>query len=317
MIGNLFAFVRSRTGMIRRSLLDRASRGVETARIANMIACLGRLSPALVPMVAICGCAPLTRPTVEQQRIRQVYVLPGIEGRSALNVAIADGLADGGVDGAITIHDWATWAGPFGWFVHLTNHRRNRVEAFRLARRIMKHQRTHPGCSIFLVAHSGGAGIALSAVEALSPAMPIDGVILLAAAVSPRRDLRSALERTKLGIWNFSSRRDVAFLMLGTSLFGTMDRTFEPSAGAVGFKLPSDLSEAEADQYARKLHPMPHDRAMAEYGNHGTHNGWAKREFVAAWLAPIIKGDPMPPRISSDDTGEHDGKASPVDTPKH
>ena len=282
-----------------------------------MIVCLGRLSPALVPMVAVCGCAPLPKPSVEQEQIRHVYVLPGIEGRSALNIAIANGLADGGVDGAITIHDWATWAGPLGWFVHLTNHRRNRVEAFRLARRIMKDQRTHPGCSIFLVAHSGGAGIALLAVEALSPAMPIDGVILLGGAVSPHRNLCSALERTKRGIWNFHSRRDVALLMLGTSLFGTMDRTFGPSAGAVGFKLPADLSEAEADYYAKKLHPMPYDRAMAEYGNHGTHNGWAKRKFVAAWLAPIIKGDPMPPRASSNDTEKHDDEGPLVDAPEH
>lgn len=282
-----------------------------------MIARLGRLSLALVPMVAACGCAPRHRPTLEQHQIRHVYVLPGIEGRSSLNIAIANGLADGGVDGAITIHDWATWAGPFGWFVHLTNHRRNRVEAFRLARRIMKDQKTNPGCSIFLVAHSGGAGIALLAVEALSPAMPIDGVILLAAAVSPQRDLRSALDRTKRGIWNFYSHRDVAFLMLGTSLFGTMDRTFGPSAGAIGFKLPDDLSEAEADRYAGKLHPMPYDRAMAAHDNHGTHNGWAKPKFVAAWLAPIIKGDPMPPLAPSDDEQEQDTNGPSVETPEH
>ena len=249
-----------------------------------------------------------------------LIVPPGLSSRKVrtlgLRKVIANGLVEGGVEGAVTIHDWATWAGPFGWFIHLTNHRRNRIEGFRLARRIIKDQKTHPGCSIFLVAHSGGAGIALLAVEALSPAMPIDGVILLAGAVSPRRDLCAAMERTKLGIWNFSSHRDIGFLVLGTSLFGTMDRTYGPSAGAVGFKIPDDLSETEAQCYAKKLHSMPYDSAMAEYGNYGTHNGWAKRKFVAAWLAPIIKGDPMPSLAPSDDAEQHDDDAQPADSPE-
>ncbi|MCH7526922.1 MAG: hypothetical protein IID39_05755, partial [Planctomycetes bacterium] len=135
--------------------------------------------------VTLGGCAPLPATTALQKKQRMVYVLPGIEGPSRINRNIVRGLLDGGIEGAVEIFDWSTTAGPFAWYVHLTDIRRNRVEASRLARRILRVQREFPDRPIFLVAHSGGAGIALSAVEMLPETTGVDGVILLAAAVSP------------------------------------------------------------------------------------------------------------------------------------
>jgi len=245
-------------------------------------------------LVSQAGCVSAPRPSLEQKQRAMVYVLPGIEGESRFNINIAKGLIRGGVDGAVTVHDWTTRAGSLGWFLHLADERRNRSEAIRLARRIIKYQETFPNRPVYLVAHSGGAGIALMALERLPHFASVDAVVLLAAAVSPDHNLAKALAHTRRGIWNFYSNRDVGFLMLGTSLFGTIDRAHGPSAGAVGFSAPVDTSD-EADRlYVEKLHQIPYVREMADDGNLGGHGGWTNPGFVARWVAPIILDRPLP-----------------------
>ena len=44
----------------------------------------------------------------DRQASGLVLVLPGIEGRSTLNLDIAQGLVDGGVPLAVEVHDWTT-----------------------------------------------------------------------------------------------------------------------------------------------------------------------------------------------------------------
>ncbi len=240
------------------------------------------------------GCVTLPAPTPEQEQKRIVYVLPGIEGRSRYNLNIAKGLLDGRFDGAVEIHDWTTGAGSLAWFIHLADKRRNHIEAIRLARRIVQYQRQNRKRPVYIVAHSGGAGIALQAVENLPEDTPVEAVVLLAAAVSPERDLSQSLACTRQGIWNFYSRRDFMFLVLGTSLFGTIDRRHGPSAGAVGFSEPDDLSQEAAELYAEKLHQIPYDPAMATDGNRGGHADCTSPQFVAQWIAPIITGQRPP-----------------------
>lgn len=247
------------------------------------------LPPAALIALTLTGCVTLPMPTVDQKKISMVYILPGIEGHSIANQNIAKGLRMGGVEGAVSIFDWTTWGGPLGWYIHLTDTRRNRDQAARLARRIMKHIEVYGDRAVSVVAHSGGAGIALLAVEMLPATYKVDSVILLAAAVSPERDLTRALSHTRRGIWNFYSPRDIGFLVVGTSLFGTIDRRFGPGAGAVGFKIPQDLSAPAAQLYATGLKQVPFTKSMVADGNTGHHNGWTRRRFVAKWLAPIVK----------------------------
>ncbi|MEE9296633.1 MAG: alpha/beta hydrolase [Phycisphaerae bacterium] len=219
-----------------------------------------------------------------------MFVLPGIEGRSFANRNIVRGLTDGGVDSAIRIYDWTTGTGPFGWFVHLADIRRNRIQAIRLARMIIRYQKKHPHRPVFLIGHSGGAGIVLMTLDLLRKSQPVDGVILLGAAVWPHRNLVRSLKRTRRGIWNFYTPRDFGFLGLGTSLLGTIDRKFGPGAGAIGFRVPQGLSEEALDLYSGKLIQVRYDASMWAEGNPGTHAGWTNRRFVAKRLAPIVSG---------------------------
>jgi pimeloyl-ACP methyl ester carboxylesterase len=253
-----------------------------------------------LPTGLACSVADLSSP--ERLESGLVIVLPGIEGRSPLNVNIARGLDEGGVSAAIEIFDWTTDV-PGGVLINLTDLDRNTRVAQTLRRRILNYQRRFPGRPVHLVGHSGGGGVSLLAIEALPRDVQITSAILLAPAVSPSRNLCKALRRTHYGIFNYHSKHDTAYLVWGTRLFGTIDRQYGTSAGAVGFERPPQLDEKDAPLY-RKLHQIPWRRKMMEHGHLGGHTGWAGREFVREVLAPLV--------VSLDDgalpTGPADGE---------
>ncbi|UCG33340.1 MAG: hypothetical protein JSU68_01670, partial [Phycisphaerales bacterium] len=245
---------------------------------------------ALLGGVVWSGCSVADLATADRYAAGLVVVLPGIEGRSIYNTNIARGLGDGYVDSAIEIFDWGVEA-PGGFLLNLTALERNRKQGERLAERIIRYQDAFPGRPVHVIGHSGGAGIAILALQCLPESRKITAAYLLAAAVSPDYDLTESLKRTELGIWNFYSPKDVGFLGWGTSMFGTIDRSHTRAAGAVGFRPPAGLSEEGRKLYRTKLHDVPHNRRMAGAGCDGSHLGWARHEFAKKWLAAMILSD--------------------------
>jgi len=264
------------------------------------------------------GCTAPDLYTADRLNRGLVIVLPGIEGPSILNASIVRGLEEGGVPSAVEVYDWGTGT-PLGFLVHLTAAERNRQQAQELAARIQRYKLRFPGRPVHLIGHSGGGGIALLALESLPEHVRVTSVYLLAAAVSPTHDLRKALSRTEYGIWNFYSPRDVGFLGVGTTVFGSIDRSHGPSAGAVGFRLPAGLDQAGRELYRRKLHQVPYSSAMARSGNKGGHIGWASRRFARDWLAPMILADMEPAPVQAPATGDAlaAAKAGPPDKADH
>jgi pimeloyl-ACP methyl ester carboxylesterase len=243
------------------------------------------LGAALLVFGAGCSTADLRKPQRYEQGL--IIVLPGIEGRSPLNTNIARGLAQGGVPSAIEIYDW-TFAYGASWLVNLADESRNRHRAAEVARRIVAYQKCYPGKPVHLIGHSGGGGVAVFALEALPPDRPVTSALLLAPALSPDYDLRRALRRTKCGLWNFYSSQDFGFLKVGTTIFGTIDREHGSAAGAVGFHEPTGLGDEGAKLYRTRLHQVRYSERMARSGNSGGHTGWASRQFVREWLAPLL-----------------------------
>lgn len=229
-----------------------------------------------------------------------VYILPGIEGRSPWNRNIALGLDEGGVTSAIEVYDW-TVGFPGGEVVNLANLERNRRQARWLANKIVVYRQRYPGRPVHLIGHSGGGGIAVLTLEALPPGRQIDMTILLAPALSPDYDLSVALRRTRVGVCNFYSKRDVGFLKVGTVLFGQIDRRHGFSAGAVGFEIPESLAPEDRALYPERLRQVAWDERLKRHGATGTHLGWASRQFAREYLAPLIKyneaGRPVPAEL--------------------
>jgi len=213
-----------------------------------------------------------------------VLVLPGIEGRSSLNMSIARGLDDGGVPAAVEIFDWTTgrrWLSLY----HLRASQLHRDSARRLADRIVRYQDAHPGRPVFLIGHSGGCGVAAYALRALPEGRSVCGVIFLAAALSPRFDLRDVLGRVERGLWSFHSCWDWLQLGLGTTLLGTVDGRHVPSAGMVGFRGDAGTESSPA---AHHLSQMPHRLAFVRSWHWGDHWSCANRVFVSDLLAPLL-----------------------------
>jgi pimeloyl-ACP methyl ester carboxylesterase len=217
-----------------------------------------------------------------------VFILPGIEGRSLLNYNIGMGLSDGGIASAIEVYDW-TAPVPGAFLYNLGAVERNRKVASRLAEQIQEYRAEHPGRPVHLIAHSGGAGVAVFTLEALPEEEPIDVAILLAPALSPEYNLTEALRRTRRGIVNFYSPYDVSFLTTGTTVFGATDREHGPAAGAVGFRYPLDLSGPGRALYDGRLRQVRWDPRLRRFGADGSHVGWASRTFSRKYLANLVR----------------------------
>lgn len=214
-------------------------------------------------------------------------VLPGIETASFANSNIAQGLENGGVTSAIEVYDWTTGNLALALY-HLRNLDRNKLEAQKLADKIVDYQDRYPGKPVYLIGHSGGGRLTLLTLEALPPGRSITAAILLAPAVSPDYDLSTALSRTEAGIWNYYSPMDSFFLIAGTTVAGTIDGKHTPAAGALGFSEPEDFAPESRNLYETKLHQIGYNLEMATHGNLGGHFGSTWHQFSEDYLAPIL-----------------------------
>ena len=215
-----------------------------------------------------------------------VIVLTGIEGRSAINDAIVKGLDAGGVDWAIELIDWTV---PWAYLYNLRAEVHNRRKAAGIAERIARYHWDYPDRPVVLIGQSGGGAIAVWIAENMMLGHSVDGVILLAVALSPEYALDFALEKSRRGIVNFYSERDVLFLAAGTTVYGTMDGRHVASAGQASFKIPEDPGGAKAYE---NLFQVAWSPEMSSTGHAGVHLTSGADRFIARYVAPLVTARP-------------------------
>jgi pimeloyl-ACP methyl ester carboxylesterase len=241
--------------------------------------------------------APATRPAAAANVVvrepaagnGKAYVLhlPGIGGARGLDRMLIRGLKAGGFD----ISDTYDWTANDPGIGALLATERNLKQARRVAQMIAAFHRKDPEAEIHLVAHSGGTGIAVWALEALPPNVKIQTLTLLASALSPDYDLSKALRHVERQAFAFTSLRDSLVLGVGTQLFATIDGKKAEAGGMVGFVKPDG---ADDNQYA-KLAQFPYDPIWTRFDNMGDHIGPMHDMFAANVLAPLILKGIMPP----------------------
>jgi len=161
-------------------------------------------------------------------------------------------------------------------------------EGKRLADLVMHCRQQTPAQPIFLVGHSAGCGLVLTAAETLPPGS-VERIVLLSPAVSVQHDLRPALACACQGIDVFYSDRDWACLSLGVCLTGTADRCWTlAAAGKVGFQ--PIFCPADALLYA-KLRQYPWNPSLSCTGHKGGHFGSYQPGFLRIFVLPLL--DPL------------------------
>jgi pimeloyl-ACP methyl ester carboxylesterase len=169
------------------------------------------------------------------------------------------------------------------------DHAHAQAEGRRLAEQVLAWKQQAPELSVYLVGHSAGCGVTLTAAEQLPPDT-VERIILLAPAVSAHYDLRPALRCSRRGVDVFHSKYDWWYLGLGVAVLGTTDRQWDSAAGRVGFQ-PVVCAPEDAALYG-KLRQHPWNRCLAWTGNKGGHYGGHQPGFLRAYVVPLLSRVP-------------------------
>ena len=252
---------------------------------------------AIALSAALClisGCCSLPRPHLNPEELTSperldrgyVLLLPGIMGCTSNDHELTLGLARANVPSAIEMYDWTE--GKWRLISNLRGLTRNRREARNIAAKIVAYQDRYPGRPVHVIGYSGGAGMAVMALEVLPPGRKVTSVMLLAATLAPDYDLRSAMSHSEWGIRNYYSPVDVPVLMATMTLVGTMEGRHTVAAGAWGFTVPKGIEGEERRWYEQNLIQQSYTFEMLAFGNSGGHLGWVQPNFVQHWLAPMV-----------------------------
>ena len=174
-----------------------------------------------------------------------------------------------------------------------TCHDHSRAKGKQLAQLILAYKKQHPETPIYLIAHSAGTSVVLSAAEMLPPDS-IERMILLAPAVSSTRNLRGVLRATRLGVDVFYSNADWWYLGMAVTVIGTSDRHWiTAAAGRVGFE--PIIGCPEDGLLYEKLRQYPWDNSLSWTGHKGGHYGAYQPGFLKLCVLPLLGVADEPP----------------------
>jgi hypothetical protein len=243
-----------------------------------VLACMLLERPALILS------QPLPEPMPAEAGL--IITVEGIGGLDMIGINAVAAFRKAGIPHEVRRFTWTHGTGRLLLDLQDTQHILKKAEE--LAKIITDYRKLHPTAPIYIVAKSGGTGLALFATQLLPP-NTIDRLILLSAAVSPNFDLRPALRATKREVVSFYSHNDQFILNWGTRTFGTIDRFYGPSAGMTGFVLPANLNDDERRTFARLIQVPWQARMLRDAHYVGTHSGTSMPGFLQSEVAPWLR----------------------------
>ena len=253
------------------------------------------IGACLLVAALVGGCAQSSK-WYSQDQLHQGYtiVLPGILGRGPWDHSLAKNLKTAASPQAVEICDWTK--GPVLFVYNAMAEKRKRAQARQIAQRIVEYQTRYPGRPVHLVGHSGGANLAVFALEALPPEHRIESATLLGAGMPRNYDLTSALTHTKSGVHNYYSYLDIPVSMVFSGLLTVVRGHPQPIAGAIGFQPREEGQATGAPQLVQHRYGMD----MLPTGHWGGHFGWTVGPFVRKQLAPLLSESST--QLSADST---------------
>jgi hypothetical protein len=218
-----------------------------------------------------------------------VLAVGGVGGLDFCGIALRYVLAATRLPHAIQL---VRWGHGFGrWHADLTDAANHEAAALLIAATVRGYKSGPKDGHVFVVAKSGGAGVAVKALELLDE-QSVERAVLLAPALSPGYDLTRALRAVRSEIVVFWSPLDLLVLGAGTRWLGTIDRLKTVSAGLVGFQVPPE--EARSREYG-KLRQVRWHPGMAATGYFGGHWGPDSPWFLKKYVVPLLRLDKPTP----------------------
>jgi len=225
-----------------------------------------------------------------------IVCLSGAGGIAGEVDRLRQGLADAGQPCAVESFEWSSGM----VLADQVDLAANRAKARVLARHIEAYRAQHPDCPVHLVSVSAGTGLAVWAVEDLSPQCPVDNVILIGSSLSEDYDLAPALKNIRGRLVNHFSPLDM-ILSVGVLLTGTVDRGGGISGGLHGFIIPTSAGEESLGLYDGRLEQVGWTSDDAALGHLGDHLGGTQPAFVRERIAPLTWA--RPPAVTVADAG--------------
>lgn len=234
---------------------------------------------------AVAGCCTLPEPI--HGGSHHVLLIPGILGEKRHIRVPRDAIAAAFPNATTQIWDWTCIDRPWDQRIlsplgvdNLTDYERNLRRATMLAIALDDWRRqANPEDKLQIVAVSGGVGLTCFALERTSPEFHADRLVFISGAISRDYDLVPILAHINRGLYNYYSNRDWLVLGRGTRKYGTMDRRCADAIGRIG------LTPREG------LWQLAWCRELREFGNRGGHGGGLTREFIRAYVVPLLDND--------------------------
>ncbi len=200
---------------------------------------------------------------------------------------VGKGLKAAGYQGSYEAYIWTTSFNPA---IDQVNRPAAHLRAAVLADKIRNYLKVYPDNDVNIIALSAGTGVAVWAVEALPPGTRISNMVLLGSSLSSTYDVSKAFRHMKGRIFVFYSSSD-PILDGAVRLLGTIDGTFDDSAGLVGLAgagCPAGSSISPGDLNMR---------IMA--GQAATPTAPANRSSVGSSPPTSFPVGPAPPRLAT------------------
>lgn len=198
------------------------------------------------------------------------------------------GLQDAGYQGAVTNHRWSLTLNPA---LDQTLRFIAKESGKSLARVITDYLKKYPNADANIICLSAGTGVGIWAVENIEPPYKVNNLIMLGSSLSSRYDTRKALSNMKGKIYVYYAPTDPV-LQGPVRLLGTIDGTFDDSAGLVGLHERGGSSGRVVN-----IGWNPRYRALGWTGGHAD---CVNRRFVAAELKDhIVNNGPRSRQVSA------------------
>ncbi len=235
------------------------------ARTTAALGCLAAVS------ALACGCGPDPR-----DRFGRTYYIDGA-GNWGFGVAeVREGLTRAGYKGNIIVWQWSRTLNPA---LDQTLRFIPQARGYDLGQEITRYAKEYPGSRVHIIALSAGTGVAVWACEAVEPPGRVHNVILLGSSLSWKYDMRKAMKNIDGKVYVYYSPSD-PILEGPVRALGTIDGTFDDSAGLRGLRVPPELKG--------RIINIGWSSRYEAYGWTGSHTDCTSEPFVRTILSKHI-----------------------------